>query len=72
MTWADARMGLNHEEAAVQVSGDGGLTWSAPMNAAESTDRPDFPSIAISPNGKDVYLTYDGFLDPYRTNLTHA
>jgi hypothetical protein len=70
MTWADARNGLNHEEALVQVSMDGGLTWSIPANAAESSDRPDFPSIAVSPNGKDVYLTYDGFLDPYRTDLT--
>jgi hypothetical protein len=72
MSWADARQGLNHEEALVQVSKDRGLTWSMPVNAAESTDRPDFPSIAISPNGKDVYLTYDGFLDPFRVNLTDS
>ena len=67
MTWADARGGLNHEEALVQFSDDRGQTWSTPVNGAEPGDRPDFPAVAISPNGTDVHLTYDAFLTPFQT-----
>ncbi|MGH2733934.1 MAG: sialidase family protein [Actinomycetota bacterium] len=77
LTWPDARNGLNNEEALVVFSTDGGDSFSEPVNAAAGTDaengavrsgddRPDFPAVAISPNGTDVYLTYNGFLDPYR------
>jgi hypothetical protein len=67
MTWCDARTGLNNEQALVTTSTNGGNSWSAPVNAAEAGDRPNFPAIAISPDGTDVYLTYDAFLDPWRT-----
>jgi hypothetical protein len=49
---------------------DGGATWSAPVNAAEAGDRPNFPWVAISPDGSDIYLTYNAFLEPFRDNLT--
>jgi hypothetical protein len=32
-----------------------------------SGDRPDFPAVAISPGGSDVYLVYDNFLQPFQT-----
>ena len=32
-----------------------------------STDRPDFPAIAISPDGGDVYVTYMSFLQPWQS-----
>jgi hypothetical protein len=70
MIWSDASEGLNHEQALVQFSTDGGESWSTPINAAEAGDRPDFPAIAISPNGQDVYVTYMAFLDPWRDNTT--
>jgi hypothetical protein len=69
LTWADARNGLNNEQALVQYSTDHGNTWSAPVNAAPGSDRPDFPAIAISPNGMDVYLTYDNFLQPWQSSI---
>lgn len=68
--YADASNGLNNEQALVQVSTDGGETWSTPVNLAEAGDRPDFPWVAISPDGEDVYLTYMAFLDPFRANNT--
>jgi len=70
LTWCDARNGLNSEQALVQYSDDKGVNWSAPVNGAEGSDRPDFPAIAISPDGGDVYLVYDAFLDPWRSSTS--
>jgi hypothetical protein len=72
MTWCDASGGLNNEEALVQTSTTRGVGWSAPVDGAEAADRPDFPAIAISPDGQDVYLTYMGFLDPWRTETSSS
>jgi hypothetical protein len=71
LTWPDARAGLNHEQALVQTSTDQGLTWSAPGNAAEASDRPDNPAVAISPTGTDLYLVYDAFLQPFQTTTAN-
>jgi len=59
-----------NEEAFVQSSTDRGETWSAPVNAAASTDRPDFPAVAISPDGTDVYVTYMNFLQPWQPRIS--
>ncbi len=67
LAWSDGRRGLNHEQALVKYSRTRGRTWSAPVDAAQSGDRPDFPAVAISPDGTDVYLTYDAFLTPWRS-----
>ena len=66
LTWPDGA--LNHEQALVQTSVDHGLTWSTPVDAAEAGDRPDNPAAAISPDGSDLYLVYNAYLDPFRTN----
>jgi hypothetical protein len=66
ITWADARAGLNKEQALVSLSGDGGNTWTPPVNAAESGDRPDFPAVALAPNGSEIYEVYDAFLQPFQ------
>ncbi len=71
MTWCDGPTVANagpNEQALVQYSTDRGNTWTQIGNAAEASDRPDFPAIAISPDGRDVYLVYDGFLQPYQTS----
>jgi hypothetical protein len=71
LTWPDARAGLNHEQALVQTSTDQGVTWSTPVNATEGTDRPDNPAVAISPTGSDVYLVYNGYLQPFQTTTAN-
>ncbi len=68
LRWPDAAAGLNHEQALVQTSTDRGATWSAPINATQAGDRADNPAVAISPDGADVYLLYNGYLDPFRTD----
>jgi hypothetical protein len=69
LTWPDGA--LNHEQALVQTSADRGLTWSAPVNAAEAGDRPDNPAVAISPNGTDLYLVYNAYLQPFQTTTAN-
>jgi hypothetical protein len=70
LSWTDGQNGLNSERAMVQYSTDGGENWSQPFDATDGSDRPDFVWAAISPNGQDVYLTYMGFLDPWRDSLS--
>ena len=62
----------HNERAMLQYSNDGGLTWSTPFDATADGDRPDFPWFAISPDGEDVYVTYMGYLDPWRADTTSS
>jgi hypothetical protein len=69
LTWPNGA--LNNEQALVQTSADRGLTWSVPVNAAQAGDRPDNPAVAISPNGTDVYLVYNAYLQPFQTSTAN-
>ncbi|MEP6660629.1 MAG: sialidase family protein, partial [Acidimicrobiales bacterium] len=71
LAWPDAALGLNHEQALVQTSADGGATWSTAVNAAQAGDRADNPAVAISPDGTDLYLVYNGYLDPFQTTTAN-
>jgi BNR repeat protein len=68
--WSDGAAGLNHEHALVQLSSNGGLNWTNPVQVEQASDRPNFAFIGISPNGRDLYVVYDGHTDPFRTNTT--
>jgi BNR repeat-like domain len=70
VVWSDARDGTGHEQARATFSTDRGDTWSTARNIAESGDRPDFPAIALSPDGAHVYLTYDNFTKGFQTDLS--
>ena len=69
--WSDGRRGLNHEQALLQFSGTGGVRWTDPVDGTAAGDRPNFPAVAIAPNGSTVYLVYDAFLTPWRYT-THS
>jgi hypothetical protein len=50
-------------------SDDRGASWTTPIDVNRSGGRPAFPAVAISPDGDQVYLGYDAFLDPWRARL---
>jgi hypothetical protein len=51
-------------------SSDRGATWAAPRPIESSGDRGFYTAPSISPNGTDVYVVYNAFTTPYRTNTT--
>jgi len=53
-------------------STNGGTAWSAPRAIETEGDRGIYTAPAISPNGTDVYVVYNAFTTPYRTNTTDS
>src|SRR5262245_5871442 len=51
-------------------SSNGGNTWTTPRAIEGATDRGLYTAPAISPNGTTVYVVYNAFTTPYRTNTT--
>jgi hypothetical protein len=71
LTWVDGRDGLNDEHVFFTTSTDGADTWSDPLRKVEQEighpdDRGYYSAPAISPDGTDVYLVYNVFLEPYK------
>jgi hypothetical protein len=68
-TPSDTHPGPN-EQVRVMTSTNGGGAWTTSGVASQASDRPDFPAIAISPDGKDAYLTYMSFLQRWQSTNT--
>ena len=69
-TPSDTHPGPN-EQVRLLWSTNGGNSWNSGGVASPPSDRPDFPAVAISPNGRDAYVTYMDFLQPWQsTNFT--
>jgi len=73
VAWSDGPTPSNtspgpNEEALVRYSTDGGNSYQDGGSASVPSDRPNFPAIAISPDGLDVYVTYDAFLQPWQNS----
>jgi hypothetical protein len=51
-------------------STNGAAGWAAPRAIETPGDRGLYTAPAISPNGRDVYVVYNAFTTPYRTNTT--
>jgi hypothetical protein len=76
LTWVDGRDGLNDEHVFFTTSVDGGDNWS-PLRSVEEeiehpSDRGYYSAPAISPDGRDVYLVYNAFLEPYKDSTIGA
>jgi hypothetical protein len=70
LNWSDARDGLNNEKSLLSYSTNQGRSWSAPQPVSSRPDRPIYTAVAISPNGRDAYVTYDAFLADYQSTTT--
>jgi hypothetical protein len=68
-TPSDVHPGPN-EQVRILYSTNGGNSWSSGGVGSLASDRPDFPAIAISPNGRDAYLTYMSFQQPWQSDNT--
>jgi hypothetical protein len=65
-TPSDTNPGPN-EQVRVLWSTNGGQSWNSGGVASPPSNRPDFPAIAISPNGADAYITYMNFHQPWQS-----
>jgi hypothetical protein len=77
LTWVDGLDGLNNEHVIFTTSTDGAETWSDPLRHVEEeighpSDRGYYSAPAISPDGTDVYLVYNVFLEPYKESTIGA
>ena len=73
LTWADGRQGLNNEQLLMMTSTNGGASFTGPAAVPLATgDRPYYTAPAISPNGTDVYITYNAFTTPYRNDTSSS
>jgi hypothetical protein len=74
LAWSDGTTGINTEKALVEYSTDLGVSWSEPIDVTASPpppyamERPDFPAVAISPNGQILYVVYTAFHDPWQSD----
>jgi hypothetical protein len=69
-TPSDTNPGPN-EQVRLLWSTNGGGSWTSGGAASPPSHRPDFPAVAISPNGSDAYVTYMNFHQPWQsTNST--
>jgi len=62
------KSGTKNERVALIVSRNGDSTWSKTTTASPPRDRPDMPAVALSPDGKDLYLVYDNFLQQWESS----
>jgi hypothetical protein len=71
LTWADGRNGLNNEQLLLMTSTNGGASFTGPAAVPLAPgDRPYYTAPAISPNGSDVYITYNAFTTPFRNDTS--
>jgi hypothetical protein len=73
LSWVDGGFGLNHEPVLFSTSTDGGTSWSTPLaidGSGVSSDRGFYSAPSISPDGTDVYVVYNAWLEPYKTGTT--
>jgi hypothetical protein len=66
LTWVDGRDGLNNEHVMFSTSTNGGASWAALRQIEQAGDRGYYSAPAISPDGSQVWLVYNAFLEPFK------
>jgi hypothetical protein len=66
MTYVSGTIAAPHVSFTESV--DRGATWTAPRAIEQPGDRGYYAAPAISPDGTDVYVVYNAFTTPYRTD----
>ncbi len=67
VTWSDDSSGTNQEQGWLITSTNKGGSYGSAIGFGRAGDRVNQPAVAISPNGADVYVVYNAYLDPWRT-----
>jgi hypothetical protein len=71
LAWADDSAGQNREQVYVETSTNGGVTFSSPIAASDlSEGRANQPAVSIAPGGREVYLTYNAYLQPWQSDTS--
>jgi hypothetical protein len=69
IAWSDDGNGTNQEHGWLITSTDKGSTFGSPLGFGRAGDRVNQPAVAISPDGTNVYVAYNAYLDPWRSTM---
>jgi hypothetical protein len=67
ISWVDGRQ-LNAETVRFSWSDTGGTSWAAPRSVQRPGHRGYYSAPAISPDGAEVWLVYNAWLEPFKTS----
>jgi len=66
VAWSDDRAGQDQEKAYLVRSTNSGNSYGALAEVSAPGDRANQPAVAIAPDGSDVYVTYNAYLQPWQ------
>ena len=67
MSWVDGQ-NLNAEQVRFSFSDSGGSSWSSPVAVQRAGHRGYYSAPAISPDGKEVWVVYNAWLEPFKNS----
>jgi hypothetical protein len=69
VAWSDDKNGTNQEQGWLITSTNRGRSYGAASGFGRGGDRVNQPAVAISPDGANVYVVYNAYLDPWRSSM---